>query len=140
MHSWQSKKLWPNYVYTGAIMDLFDNDLEALKRLVSSYTVADAETRTAIQTLVDRYGYIACPHTAIAWLAAERYREQHPGTYATVFLSTAHPCKFPDVFPAEIAARISIPAQVRQLEGREKLTQELGVDFGAFKAYLLTDR
>lgn len=121
------------------IMDLFGQDLPALKQLVSSYTLTDVETRDAIQTLFDRYGYIACPHTAIGWRAAERYRDEHPGTYAAVFLSTAHPCKFPEVFPAEIAAKIAVPEQVGQLEGREKQTVALGVDFGAFKRYLLTE-
>lgn len=119
------------------IMDIFDNDPEALKRLVSSYTVTDAETREAIRLLFDRYGYVACPHTAIAWQAADWYRAEHAGSYATVFLSTAHPCKFPEVFPDDIATRISIPSQVSQLEGREKQARPMDVDFGAFKRYLL---
>lgn len=122
------------------IMDLFNNDRKVLKQLVSSYTVTDDETQDAIQAIFDRYGYIACPHTAIAWLAGERYRAQYPGTYATVFLSTAHPCKFPEVFPEEIATKISIPAQVNHLEGREKQTVTLGVDFNAFKRYLMAER
>src|SRR5690606_19693748 len=88
------------------IMDLFNNDRNVLKQLVSSYTVTDDETQDAIQAIFDRYGHIACPHTAIAWLAGERYRAQYPGTYATVFLSTAHPCKFPEVVPEEIATKI----------------------------------
>ena len=119
------------------IMDMFDNDREGLKRLVSSYTITDAETRDAIQAIFDRYDYIACPHTAIAWLAAERYRAAQPGTYATVFLSTAHPCKFPEVFPEAIAERITIPPQVSHLEGREKQVVSLDADFIAFKRYLM---
>src|SRR5690606_25479744 len=95
------------------------------------------ETREAIRLLFDRYGYVACPHTAIAWQAADWYRAEHAGSYATVFLSTAHPCKFPEVFPDDIAARISIPSQVSQLEGREKQARPMDVDFGAFKRYLL---
>lgn len=122
------------------IMDLFDNDLEALKQVVSSYTITDAETREAIQALHDRYGYIACPHTAIAWLAAERHRNAHLGTYASVFLSTAHPCKFPEVFPPELAAKIVTPVQVNQLGGREKHTVPMDVDFNAFKRFLMAGR
>ena len=119
------------------IMDLFGNDRDAVKQVVSSYTVTDVETREAIQVLFDRYGYLACPHTAIAWLAAERYRTQHPGTYASVFLSTAHPCKFPEVFPPKLAAKIATPSQVHQLEGRQKRTVPMGADFNVFKRYLL---
>lgn len=119
------------------IMDLFDGDIDEVRQQVTSYTYTDAETRAAIQTLFEQYGYIACPHTAIAWLAAVAYREQHPGTYATVFLSTAHPCKFPEVFQPEIAKQIIIPAQVKALEGGEKAVTSLGTDFAGFKRYLV---
>lgn len=122
------------------IMDMFENDRNALRLLVSPYTVTDAETRDAIRAIFARYGYIACPHTAIAWLAAERYRIARPGTYAAVFLSTAHPCKFPEVFPGEIAAKISIPAQVSRLQGQGKQTAALDVDFAAFKQYLIAEQ
>ncbi|PPL00808.1 threonine synthase [Parapedobacter indicus] len=120
------------------IMDLFGNDLAALKQIVSSFTFTDADTRAAIQALHDRYGYIACPHTAIAWLAAEAYRKQHSGNFATVFLSTAHPCKFPEVFPSEIAVEIAIPSQVTMLQGREKEVVGLRTDYKGFKNYLLS--
>ena len=119
------------------IMDLFGGDIDQVRQQVSTYTYTDAETRQAIQDMFNQYGYIACPHTAIAWLAAAAYRNEHPGTYATVFLSTAHPCKFPEVFPAEIAQQIAIPAQVEALKGGEKAVTPLGVDFEEFKQYLI---
>lgn len=122
------------------IMDLFGGDATAVKRIMSSYTFTDAEIRQAIRRLFDRYDYVACPHTAIAWLAAESYRKEKPGEYAMVFLATAHPCKFPEVFPSAIAARISVPKQVSMLEGREKQVTALGVDFDSFKNYLLGNR
>ncbi|MFC7525595.1 threonine synthase [Parapedobacter sp. GCM10030251] len=120
------------------IMDLFGHDLVALQRAVSSFTFTDADTRDGIQALYDRYGYIACPHTAIAWLAAEAYRKQQNGSVATVFLSTAHPCKFPEVFPKEIAAQIAIPSQVTMLQGRKKEVVDLGKEYEGFKNYLLS--
>ena len=119
------------------IMDLFGHDRQGLKEVIASYAFTDAETREGIRMLFDRYGYIACPHTAIAWLAAEAYRKACPGGYAAVFLATAHPCKFPGVFPADIAGRIAVPGQVKALEGRRKEAVALDADFGAFKAYLL---
>ena len=122
------------------IMDLFGNDLAALKQTVSSFTFTDADTREAIRTLYDRYSYITCPHTAIAWLAAETYRRQHKGNFATVFLSTAHPCKFPEVFPPEIAAQITVPAQVNVLQRRAKEAIGLDMDYERFKNYLLGAR
>lgn len=119
------------------IMDLFDNDIDKVQQVISAYTYNDDETKSAIETIFERYHYIACPHTAIAWLAAEAYRKQHPGTYATVFLSTAHPCKFPEVFPPAIAQQITIPAEVKALEGAGKEVVEMSVDFDGFKQYLM---
>jgi len=55
-----------------------------------------------------------------------------------VFLSTAHPCKFPEVFPPEIAAKIDIPSQVDVLKGHEKDVVELGTDYREFKTYLIS--
>lgn len=119
------------------ILELFGHDMRALKPVVSSYAFTDGDTAAAIQALFNRYHYIACPHTAIAWLAAEADRKANPGPYASVFLSTAHPCKFPEVFPPEIKGHIQVPPQVSALAGRLKNTVELGVDYGNFKRYLL---
>lgn len=119
------------------ILDLFGRDSDVLKTKVKAYAFNDSETLKAIRDIFDQYQYVACPHTAIAWLAAETYRKQHPGEYATVFLSTAHPCKFPEAFEADIQAAVDVPEQVRTLEGRQKSVTELGVDFGGFKQYLL---
>ncbi|MGK6349724.1 threonine synthase [Parapedobacter sp. DT-150] len=121
------------------IMDLFEYNREALRQVVTPYALTDADTRAAIRTIFDRYHYIACPHTAIAWLAAEAYRQQHPGGYVTLFLSTAHPCKFPEVFPPDIATRMATPQQVNVLEGREKKVAELPAGFPEFKRYLLAN-
>lgn len=122
------------------IMDLFSHDLQKLKEVITSYSFTDAETRDGIRMLFDLYSYIACPHTTIAWLAAEVYRKACPGEYGAVFLSTAHPCKFPEVFPADIASRIAITEQVKAMEGRKKETVVLNMDFEAFKSYLLDNR
>jgi len=119
------------------IMDLFGEDREGLDQVISSYAFTDAETRAAIQEVYERFHYIVCPHTAIAWLAVNAYRKHRPGDYGAVFLSTAHPCKFPEVFPPEIAADITIPSQVEALMGREKEITAMQSDFDALKSYLL---
>jgi threonine synthase len=56
---------------------------------------------------------------------------------AGVFLATAHPCKFPDIFSDEIAREIEIPAQVKDLEYKIRVVVSLGNDFESFKKYLL---
>ena len=140
-----SIQTWSNAMDVGdpsnwvRIMDLFEGNREGLKKVLTAYSYNDEETLDAIKQVHAEYGYIMCPHTAIAWLALKQWMNEHPDEKATgVFLSTAHPCKFPDIFPAEIAKKIDIPGQVKELEGKEKMAICLGNDFDAFKAYLLS--
>lgn len=121
------------------IMDLFKRDTASLKKVLTAYTFTDEQTLEAIQNVYNHQRYIMCPHTAIAWLAAKRWQKDHSEENAElVILSTAHPCKFPDIFPAAIAARIDVPSQVQELKGREKLSVSLGRDFAGFKKHLLS--
>jgi threonine synthase len=119
------------------IMDLFNNDADLLKKVVLSNSYTDEQTLAAIKEIYAKYNYIACPHTAIAYLAVEAYRKETGFKGASVFLSTAHACKFPDIFTDELASKIEIPASVKELEGREKQATELGIAFGGFKDWLL---
>ncbi|GAA4782802.1 threonine synthase [Olivibacter ginsenosidimutans] len=120
------------------ILDLFGNDTSSLKKKITAYTYTDEDTQEAIDQLYNRYNYIACPHTAIAYLATEAYRAHHPESYTSVFLSTAHPCKFPDVFRDEKLAAIAIPEQVKALADKVSQKERLGTDYPAFKAWLLS--
>lgn len=120
------------------IADLFKNDAEAIKALVVGYKYDDEQTVKAINWIFDSYGYVACPHTAIAWQALTDYRQDNAAAdTAGVFLSTAHPCKFPDVFSQQVAAKIDVPEQVKELESKTKLAISISKDFADFKGYLL---
>ena len=122
------------------IQDMFDNHLDELRSMISSYTYNDDETKVAMQELHDKYNYIACPHTAIAYLAAKAYKSEHSGEYASVFLSTAHPCKFPDAIDAQVFAKVQYPKGADELANKPKLAEPLEVDYDAFKDYLLKNK
>ncbi|CAM3600903.1 threonine synthase [Sphingobacterium prati] len=119
------------------IQDLFAGNMRELKAMLSSYTFTDEETKEGMNKLVQESNYIACPHTAIAWLGAKAYAKENPGHYASVFLSTAHPCKFPDAIDPEVFKEIVLPDGAETLQGKEKLAEPLEVDFEAFKRYLI---
>lgn len=121
------------------IMELFKGDLSAVKTLLKGYSFTDEQTIEAIKILWSKHGYIACPHTAIAWLATKAYQTEHPDQEAVcVFLSTAHPCKFPDALPPEIASKIVVPEVVKGLKNKQRQATSMPVDFPLFKAYLLS--
>jgi threonine synthase len=139
-----SVQTWSNAMDVGnpsnwvRIMDLLDGDIDALKNILTAYSFTDQETLNAIQELYEEQNYVMCPHTAIAYLAVQKWKIENPAdTSDAIFLSTAHPCKFPDVFPKEIAEKIEIPLQVSELEDKMQIRISLGNDFESFKRYLL---
>lgn len=120
------------------IANMFKDDAAQLGQVISGYSFNDDETLAAITSIYDHYRYVACPHTAIAWQALKDYQQdQHTDNTTGIFLSTAHPCKFPDVLPAEIAGHVEVPEQVASLKAKEKQAVSLGKDFEGFKNYLL---
>ncbi|WP_295670323.1 threonine synthase [uncultured Mucilaginibacter sp.] len=120
------------------IADLFKEDAEALKTQVTGYSYTDEQTLEAIKFIFDNYNYVACPHTAIAWQALRDWQQDnYKRDTAGIFLSTAHPCKFPDVFPESIGGKVDVPEQVAGLSQKQKHATALGKDFAGFKDYLL---
>ncbi len=143
-HAKPSVQTWSNAMDVGdpsnwvRIMDLFKGETTDLKKILTAYTFTDEETLNAIEKVYSEQHYIMCPHTAIAWLASKQWLKDHSDeTAELVFLSTAHPCKFPDIFSKEITAKIEVPEQVQELEGRKRLVVSLDRDFEGFKNYLL---
>jgi threonine synthase len=120
------------------IADMFKEDIDKLKKLITGFSFDDTETLAAIKQVDAAYNYVVCPHTAIAWKALKDWQKLHPDSEATgVFLATAHPCKFPDVFPDNIGEKIDIPEQVQALEDMPKQSVLLGKEFEEFKDLLL---
>ncbi|NEU10173.1 threonine synthase [Flavihumibacter sp. R14] len=120
------------------IMELFKGDINLLKQLVTGYSYTDAQTVDAMDIIGKRYGYVACPHTAIAWMALEDWFKQNPDDVVEgVFLSTAHPCKFPEVIPQEVSSLLTIPEQVTGLKSKQAVYDTIEPDFETFKSFLL---
>jgi threonine synthase len=120
------------------IADMFKADMDELKNMITGFSYDDEETLTAIKAVDKDYNYVVCPHTAIAWQALKDWKKLHADNEASgIFLATAHPCKFPDVFPDNIAEKIDVPEQVKALEAKEKQSVILSKEFDEFKDYLL---
>lgn len=121
------------------IADLFGMSLEKLRSVITAYSFDDKATLAGINELYSQYGYIACPHTAIAYLATKKY--DHPEDYI-IFLSTAHPCKFMDVYPEPIRKKIEkeLPEQIRYLEKKTGNSIPLSNRFSDLKLFFLTNQ
>ncbi len=122
------------------VLDLFNQDDIALKEVLTAYSFSDAQTINAIEEIYRKNEYIACPHTAIAWLALQSYlkdNKESKNECAPIFLSTAHPCKFPSVYDEELSSKISIPEQVAALADRKETKISLDKSYQNFKKFLI---
>lgn len=120
------------------IMDLFEGDLDKVKERVFAASYTDEQTRQAVEEVFQHYHYVVCPHTAIAWKAIGDYRKLTGDDASTaVFLSTAHPCKFPDIYDSTISAAIAIPPQVEALREKPRRVVPVKANFSDFKSFLM---
>ena len=120
------------------IMNLYQGDLRQVRDAVEGYRFTDAQTRSAIRDLYVRYGYIACPHTAVAWLGLRQFLSGYrPGNYSGILLSTAHPAKFPEVYDADIRDRITVPSRVNGTLERPERFHRIAVDYSRLRHILM---
>lgn len=118
------------------MLDLFGNDWAKMRQAISGYSCSDQQTREVINQVFSEKGYVLDPHTAVGYLAIKEYQKKHPNTHGVV-LSTAHPSKFLDVVEPVIGQAVEVPERLASLVDKPKEATAMGVDYQAFKAYLL---
>ncbi len=118
------------------IQFLFEESDSEIRKHLTGYSFNDSETRTGIRELYEETGYLACPHTAIGYLAAKNQIASDRKASHCVVLSTAHPVKFRDVIEPLIAEEIEVPERLLKWLKREKKSVAIGSQFEEFKSYL----
>ncbi|MGB5238468.1 MAG: threonine synthase [Flavobacteriaceae bacterium] len=117
------------------ILELVDHDFDRLRKIFSSYSYTDKETRNAMKEIYKISGYVADPHGAVGYLGLKRFLQDHPEYYG-VFLETAHPVKFLDVVEDTLGFKQSLPKQIADITKKEK--KAIAVDsYKDVKEYLL---
>ncbi len=104
------------------------------RSLLSSQALDDDETRAAMRTL-HRRGYLADPHSALAWAALDRSLEADE---EGVFLCTAHPAKFMEVIEETLGIEVPLPAELAAVRDKTVLSSTIAGDFLALKRELTT--
>ncbi len=118
------------------ILELFHDEMEPLKNMMSSESISDKETGAAIQTLHHEYHYQADPHGAVGWLALQRWLANHPDQQG-IFLETAHPVKFPETVEKFSGEAVKIPEAVRTLFNKKRTSRKIPADYAVFRNELL---
>lgn len=98
---------------------LYGGDIEKFRSIIRGDWVTDAQTEETMARVYGEAGYLMCPHTAVGYLASERYLKDHRGA-PVVTLSTAHPGKFLEVVDRVLGVRPELPPALAALEDKEK--------------------
>ena len=101
------------------LLALFDGDHDRLTRTIDGAAITDDETIEEMRNVYDRTGTYLCPHTAVATLAARRYRRDHPAE-SIVVLATAHPAKFGEVIETATGSSPALPERLAAAMAKEK--------------------
>lgn len=104
-----------------------DKDVQtALANLFWADWVDDTTTQKTIRTVFEEKTYLLDPHTAVAWIAYERYQSQTGDKTPCVVVSTASPFKFCE----SVLSALAIPVNTETNNGLEllsKLSQVTGL-------------
>ncbi|HHL30975.1 MAG TPA: threonine synthase, partial [Oceanospirillales bacterium] len=118
---------WPR------VMALFNNDLTALKKVVSASIKTDQQTYEAMAAL-KQMDYLAEPHTAIAYAGLiESLQADEKG----VFISTAHPAKFIETVEEVLDIKLSLPKVLKHVKDLNNLSASISNDASKFNELLL---
>ncbi len=105
----------------------------SLSELLSSFSLNDEQTREAMRALW-RQGYMADPHSALAWAVLESdLLDNELGC----FLCTAHPAKFIESIKDVLETDIPLPPALNEVRNKEVLSRTIGGNFVELKAILM---
>jgi threonine synthase len=108
------------------VRSLFNDDLAAMRQVISTSSSTDEETLRVGREAFERYGYVFDPHGAVAYRAARLYLAGRSDETHAVILATAHPAKFPEALDREQREAAGYPAALRDLEDRPRRQVAIG--------------
>lgn len=117
------------------ILELFNQNIPSLKEKLTSVSVDDITTKTAIEKVFRTEHYLLDPHGAVAFHALEQYLADK--TDKGYILETAHPIKFPEVIQNELHLPITTPYRIKGLFTKKKRSIKIAADFDKVKEFLI---
>ncbi len=124
----------PNNYYR--IVDLFQNKVSEVRKIIDGCTFNDNQTKKAMKDVFFTYAYIMCPHTAVAYLGAQKFLQKDT---CLITVSTADPAKFLDSVESILDYEIPIPDDLKKSLSKAKKSKEIQVDENQLKKYLTNE-
>jgi threonine synthase len=120
------------------IVDLYANDLQAIRRDIWGCSFSDEETLRVMHDVELRHKYVLDPHTAIGVLGWQSYAKQNHNATQGIVLATAHPAKFADTVARAIGIRIEMPERLLAFLDRPKKSIPFPNRFSELQEFLLS--
>jgi threonine synthase len=117
------------------ILELFGNDYDKIKEIVSSFSFTDEETADTIKTVYKRSHTVLDPHTAVAFAGLKTYLTDNPHEKGFI-LATAHPVKFAPTVEKIVDQKINVPEHIQHIMNSQKHATILSPVFSEFKKKL----
>ena len=122
------------------IVDLYGNNLQAIRHDIWGCGFSDEETLNAMRELLQRHQYLPDPHTAVGVLGWESFVKQHSAPAQGIVLATAHPAKFAETVERAVGTRPEMPERLAVSLNRPKQSIPFPNRFPAFQEFLLSSR
>jgi len=119
------------------IADLYDNDLQAIRRELCGCSFSDEETLRCMHDIEQQYRYVLDPHTAVGVLGWQCYARQNHTSAQGVVLATAHPAKFAETVARAIGLRPEMPQRLAGFLDRPKKSIPFPNQFSELQEFLL---
>jgi threonine synthase len=119
------------------VIELYNKDIEALRKDIIGKVYTDAETAAAVKSVYQATGYVMDPHSAVGYLGLKEYFKESGMDATGIFLATAHPAKFIEVVNDIIEKDVEIPARLQEVANKKKESIVIENDFEELKSYLL---
>jgi threonine synthase len=116
---------------------IFKNDMELLRQNIHAYSYDDEQTKAAINSAHESYGYVFDPHGAVGYLATKEDSEKFGGDAEYIILETAHPAKFLEEVKDSEKFTVEMPERLAEFLKKEKESVKVGNDYADFKKNLL---
>jgi threonine synthase len=120
------------------IVDLYDNDVGAIRHDMWGCSFGDEETLHVMRDFAERHNYLLDPHTAIGVLGWQSYEKQNHAATQGIVLATAHPAKFGETVARATGVRPEMPERLAAFLERPKKSIPFPNRFAELQEFLLS--
>jgi threonine synthase len=120
------------------VVDLYDNDLRAIRHDMWGCSFSDEETLRVMHDVERQNNYMLDPHTAIGVLGWQSFAKQNPAATQGIVLATAHPAKFADTVARALGVRPEMPERLAAYLERPKKSIPFPNRFAELQEFLLS--